>query len=130
MGSIVRALVVEDPDLSLDRWLNEGGVEVHRVSGAPDEAELIKLLALHNSQVVFKRSRTEVTRQVIEQTPGLLRVQLCCIGDDSVDKQACGDDGVLVFNDPVPSIRVVVKKHVSSCFKRKNPARLPGPGSQ
>jgi hypothetical protein len=44
MGSIVRALVVEDPDLWLDRWLNEVGVEVHRVSGAPDEAELINVI--------------------------------------------------------------------------------------
>jgi D-3-phosphoglycerate dehydrogenase len=109
MGSIVRALVVEDPDLSLDRWLNDAGVEVHRVSGAPDEAELIRLLALHNSQVLFKRSRTQVTRQVIEQTPGLLGVQLCCIGDDSVDKQACADNGVLVFNDPVSNGRSVVE---------------------
>ena len=82
MDSIVRELVVEDPDLSLARWLSDAGVAVHRVGGTPDAAALIN---------------------VIESPPGLLGVQLCCIGDDSVDKQACGDDGVLVFNEPAPA---------------------------
>jgi len=113
MGEITKALVVEGPDASLDAALIEAGVGVHRVPGAPSEAELIGLLQQTGAQVVFKRSRTMVTRAVIEASPRLLAVQLCCIGDDSVDKQACADHGVLVFNDPVSNARSVVELVVS-----------------
>ena len=36
-------------------------------------------------------------------------IQLCCIGDDSVDKQACADHGVMIFNDPVSNGRSVIE---------------------
>ena len=83
---------------------------VTRKSGdAPDEDELIELLQQTRAQAIFKRSRVPVTRKVVESCPDLLVVQLCCIGDDSVDKQACADHGVLVFNDPVSNGRSVVE---------------------
>ena len=40
---------------------------------------------------------------------GLIGIQLCCIGDDSVDKQACADHGIIVCNDPVSNGRSVVE---------------------
>ena len=110
MGAIQRALIVEDPNLELDPLLEELGVTVHRVTGtAPDEDELISLLQRHQSQALFKRSRVPVSRRVVESCPDLLVVQLCCIGDDSVDKVACAEHGVLVFNDPVSNGRSVVE---------------------
>jgi D-3-phosphoglycerate dehydrogenase / 2-oxoglutarate reductase len=110
IGPISRALVVENPHLSLDDHLRESGVEVRRLEGAaPDEAELIALLRETRAQALFKRSRVPVTRAVLEACPDLLQVQLCCIGDDSVDKKACADHGVLVFNDPVSNGRSVVE---------------------
>jgi D-3-phosphoglycerate dehydrogenase len=113
MGQLTRALVVEGPDSSLDDALREAGVTVRRVAGAPSEAELIELLHETGAQVIFKRSRTMVTRSVIEACPDLLAVLLCCIGDDSVDKQAAADHGVLVFNDPVSNARSVVELVIS-----------------
>jgi len=113
IGQITRALVVEGPDPSLDAALEKGGITVHRVGGSPSESELIELIHSTGSQVIFKRSRTMVTRAVIEACPTLLGIQLCCIGDDSVDKQACADHGVLVFNDPVSNARSVVELAVS-----------------
>ena len=109
-GPLERALVVENPHEILDQLLESQGMEVHRISGqAPDTDELISLLQKHRSQVLFKRSRVEVSRKVIESCPDLLVVQLCCIGDDSVDKQAAADHGVMVFNDPVSNGRSVVE---------------------
>lgn len=113
MGEITRALVVEGPDPSLDEALRDAGLEVRRVAGAPSEDELIALLHETGAQVIFKRSRTMVTRAVIEACPALLAVQLCCIGDDSVDKKAAADNGVLVFNDPVSNARSVVELVIS-----------------
>jgi len=110
LGPLDRALVVEEPDPSLDTKLEADGFSVHRVAGkAPAEAELIALLQQTGAQVLFKRSRVPVTRAVIESCPELLLVQLCCIGDDSVDKQACADHGVMVLNDPVSNGRSVVE---------------------
>jgi len=110
LGPIQRALVVENPHESLDALLDGIGMSVHRLSGdAPDEDRLIELLQQTRAQVVFKRSRVPVTRKVIESCPDLLAVQLCCIGDDSVDKQACADHGLVVFNDPISNGRSVVE---------------------
>ncbi len=111
MGRLDRALVVENPDSTLDEHLlAEGFTSVRRhPGGAPTEAELIELLRESGAHVLFKRSQVPVTRRVIEASPGLFAVQLCCIGDDSVDKQAAADHGVLVFNDPVSNGRSVVE---------------------
>lgn len=110
LGPIQRALVVEDPNQELDPLLEELGVTVHRVVGtAPDEDELIALLQANRSQALFKRSRVPVSRRVVESCPDLFVVQLCCIGDDSVDKAACAEHGVLVFNDPISNGRSVVE---------------------
>jgi D-3-phosphoglycerate dehydrogenase len=110
LGPIARALVVENPHTTLDAKLESLGMAVHRKSGAaPDEDELIELLQQTRAQVIFKRSRVPVSRRVVESCPDLLAVQLCCIGDDSVDKVACADHGVMVFNDPVSNGRSVVE---------------------
>lgn len=108
-GALTRALIVESPHRELDAALAAEGFEVVRVDRSPGEDELIALLREHRSQVLFKRSRVEVTRRVLEQAHDLVAVQLCSIGDDSVDKRAAADHGVLVFNDPVSNGRSVVE---------------------
>ncbi|TVQ90951.1 MAG: 3-phosphoglycerate dehydrogenase [Deltaproteobacteria bacterium] len=108
-GPFSRALVVENPHISLDAALARLGIEAVRVDAIPDDAALIDALRSTRAQVLFKRSRVEVTRAVLEACPDLHLVQLCCIGDDSVDKEACADHGVLVCNDPVSNGRSVVE---------------------
>lgn len=114
LGPIERALVVEHPALELDEHLKERGIEAHRMAHIPNEDELIEMINQTSAQVVFKRSKVEITRRVIESCPSLLAIQLCCIGDDSVDKQACADHGIMVFNDPVSNGRSVVELVVGS----------------
>ena len=104
-----RGLIVEAPHASLDAHLAEVGMSVTRLDRVPDEAALIKALRDSGAQVLFKRSRVPVTRAVVEACPDLFAVQLCCIGDDSVDKQATADHGIMVFNDPVSNGRSVVE---------------------
>ena len=121
MGPLERALVVENPDQSLDGMLVDAGMTVTRLSEAPGEDALIEAMQTTRAQVLFKRSRVPVTRAVVEACPDLFAVQLCCIGDDSVDKQACADHGVLVFNDPVSNGRSVVEMviaHLISLSRR------------
>ncbi len=108
-GRLKKALVVESPDVLLDELLAAEGIEVDRRREVPDEATLADWLREGGHDVLFKRSRVPVSREVIEAAPSLLAVQLCCIGDDSVDKRACADRGVMVFNDPVSNGRSVVE---------------------
>lgn len=108
-GPFRRALVVEHPDAVLDELLAADGIEPDRRVEVPDEQGLIAMLRDGGHALLFKRSRVPVTRAVLEACPRLFAVQLCCIGDDSVDKRACADHGVLVFNDPVSNGRSVVE---------------------
>ncbi len=108
-GRLRKALIVESPDGVLDTLLRAEGILVDRRDEVPDEATLGRWLAEGGHDVLFKRSRVPVTRGVVAAAPCLAVVQLCCIGDDSVDKQACADHGVLVFNDPVSNGRSVVE---------------------
>lgn len=108
-GRLRKALVVESPDAVLDPLLQAEGLLVDRRDEVPDEATLTRWLAEGGHDVLCKRSRVPVTRAVVAAAPALAVVQLCCIGDDSVDKQACADHGVLVFNDPVSNGRSVVE---------------------
>lgn len=114
LGPLERGLVVEHPAVELDEHLASQGIQAYRMAHIPNEDELIEMINQHQAQVVFKRSKVEVTRRVIESCPSLLAVQLCCIGDDSVDKQACADHGIMVFNDPVSNGRSVVELVVGS----------------
>lgn len=108
-GPLRKALVVEQPDIALDDLLIADGVEVDRRTEVPDADGLAHMLTRGGHQILFKRSRVPVTREVIESAQDLLAIQLCCIGDDSVDKRACADHGVMVFNDPVSNARSVVE---------------------
>ena len=92
-GAISKALIVENPARELDELLRTAGVEVHRLENTPDEDGLIAAVNALGVQAIFKRSKVGVSRRVIESCPSLLVVQLCCIGDDSVDKDACAEHG-------------------------------------
>lgn len=108
-GLLSRALIVENPHLELDRALSASGWSCTRLPDAPPPDRLIAALQESRAQVLFKRSRVIVDAELLDAAPDLLAVQLCCIGDDSVDLQACADRGVLVFNDPISNNRSVVE---------------------
>lgn len=108
-----KALIVESPHLSLDEHLREIGITPVREDHIPDEQALIDAMHRSGAQILFKRSRVPVTRAVIEACPELHAIQLCCIGDDSIDKVAAAEHGILVFNDPISNGRSVVELAVA-----------------
>lgn len=108
-GPLKRVLIVENPSSVIDDHLKAAGIEVLRLDYVPNEDELINEINVFEAQAVFKRSRVGISRKVIESCPLLMVIQLCCIGDDSVDKDACAEHGILVFNDPVSNGDSVVE---------------------
>jgi D-3-phosphoglycerate dehydrogenase / 2-oxoglutarate reductase len=113
-GPFQRALVLENPDPSLDGYLESMGIEVERIDDAPGEAQLAELLSRGKHDLIYKRSKVEITERVLAASDRLAAVMLCCIGDDSVDKQAAADRGVIVTNDPVSNGRSVAELAIGS----------------
>ncbi|MCP4869991.1 MAG: 3-phosphoglycerate dehydrogenase [Proteobacteria bacterium] len=108
-GPLSRALILESPDPVLDEGLREAGIEPIRIDTTPDQAGMVALCQEHRPHLLFKRSRLEVNAEILDAAPELFAVMLCCIGDDSVDKQACADRGVIVLNDPRSNGRSVAE---------------------
>lgn len=106
-----RALIIENPDPLLDESLRQQGIEPERLpeTATNDRAYVIERLREGQHDLLFKRSKFEVDEEVIQASENLAAVVLCCIGDDSVDKEACAREGVMVMNDPISNGRSVVE---------------------
>ena len=83
------------------------GFTVETASGALDEAALQKRIA--GVSVLGVRSKTPISRAVIEHAPELLAIGAFCIGVDRIDRAACSDRGIAVFNDPHSNSRSVAE---------------------
>lgn len=106
------ALLLEKVHRSADEELARHDVAVRRIDKGLSEAELIAALAeLPGSEpvVVGIRSKTRVTRAVIEATPRLLAIGAFCIGTDQIDLAFARGSGVGVFNAPFSSTRSVAE---------------------
>ena len=107
----VRALLLENPHENANAALEAAGLEVVRHTGAMDEDELIA--ALDGVQVLGIRSKTSVTRRVLEAAPDLLAIGTFAIGTNQVDLVAAAHQGVVVFNAPFSNTRSVVELAVA-----------------
>ena len=80
---------------------------VQKINGALSEAELIK--AVKGVHLVGIRSKTQITKNVIEAADKLLAVGCFCIGVNQVDLKAATEKGVAVFNAPHANTRSVAE---------------------
>jgi D-3-phosphoglycerate dehydrogenase len=103
----VKALLLENIHPEGVRLLTERGIEVETVKGALDEAELAARMP--GVQLLGIRSKTNVTRRVLEAAPDLLGVGAFCIGTNQIDLAAAAERGVAVFNAPFSNTRSVVE---------------------
>lgn len=95
-----KALILGHPDPSLDDYLRDQDIEPDRRQ-TRDTERVIEILEEGRHDLLYKRSSFEVDRRVLQASDNLAAIMLCCIGDDSVDKQACAEEGVLCMNDPI-----------------------------
>lgn len=118
-----KALILENPDPTLDEYLVEQGIEVERLpeTATMNRDYVLERLREGQHDLLFKRSRFEVDEEVVHASPNLAAVILCCIGDDSVDKLACARHGVLVLNDPISNGRSVAEMVIGEiiCLARR-----------
>lgn len=103
----MKVLLLENIHAEAIRLLEERGYEVETRAEALDEDDLIT--ALDSVSLLGIRSRTQVTRRVLEAHPELLAVGCFCIGTNQVDLQAATEHAVSVFNAPYSNTRSVVE---------------------
>ena len=62
---------------------------------------------LENARLVGLRSRTRLTREVLERAPRLIAIGCFCIGTNQVYLEAAEEFGIPVFNAPFSKTRSV-----------------------
>lgn len=86
---------------------SHGYGSVTKISGALDEEALIK--ALKDVHLLGIRSKTNVTRRVLEHAPKLQAIGAFCIGVNQIDLTAATQHGISVFNAPYSNTRSVAE---------------------
>ena len=103
----IKILLLENVHPDAFTRLSGDGFSVETVSRSLSEDELIdKLKDVH---VLGIRSKTQVTKKVIEAAEKLMVVSAFCIGTKQIDLEAAKENGVVVFNAPYSNTRSVVE---------------------
>jgi D-3-phosphoglycerate dehydrogenase / 2-oxoglutarate reductase len=103
----IKVVLVENVHPSGAAMLRDEGFAVEAMSGAPDEAKLLKLAA--EAHVLGIRSKSELTERVLAAAPRLLAVGAFCIGTNQIDLSFARKHGVPVFNSPFSNTRSVAE---------------------
>ncbi|WP_252974404.1 phosphoglycerate dehydrogenase [Janibacter melonis] len=103
----MKVLLLENIHECATAALTDAGFVVETRSGALDEAELIS--ALEGVEMLGIRSKTQVTREVLQARPELRAIGAFCIGTNQVDLDAAAAHGTVVFNAPFSNTRSVVE---------------------
>ena len=117
-----KALLLENIHPFAAQSLRDHGFEVETLKGALSEDELID--ALEGIDLLGIRSKTNVTRKVIDARPNLTAIGCFCIGTNQVDLDYAGKRGIAVFNAPYSNTRSVVELVICDiiCLMRRIPA--------
>ncbi|MEG2498493.1 MAG: phosphoglycerate dehydrogenase, partial [Brevundimonas sp.] len=103
----IKMLLLENIHPAAVERLEEAGYSVETLKGALDEDDLIE--AIKGVHVLGIRSKSTVSKRVLEHADRLMAVAAFCIGTNQIDLEACADKGVAVFNAPFSNTRSVVE---------------------
>jgi D-3-phosphoglycerate dehydrogenase len=103
----LKILLCENIHPQAKEFLVTNGFEVELITYAPDENELLDILP--NYDAVGIRSKTKMTKTVIQNNKHLLTIGCFCIGTNQVDLDAAKSSGIPVFNAPHSNTRSVAE---------------------
>lgn len=105
--SRIKVLLLENVHPVARQAFEDEGFNVEFVKGAMDEDELIE--KIKDVTILGIRSKTMVTRRVLENAPRLIAIGAFCIGTNQIDLKTATENGVAVFNAPYSNTRSVVE---------------------
>ncbi|TDX02299.1 phosphoglycerate dehydrogenase [Dinghuibacter silviterrae] len=104
----INILLLENiSERAANTFTNNGYAHVTRLSGALSEEELIK--QIKDVHLLGIRSKTKVSKAVLEAAPKLQAIGCFCIGVNQVDLKSATNHGVTVFNAPYSNTRSVAE---------------------
>jgi D-3-phosphoglycerate dehydrogenase len=103
----MKILLLENIHPLAKKNLEEYGFEVDLLTYSPAKEELIG--KLQNYDVVGIRSKTKMTKEILDEVPHLLAIGCFCIGTNQVDLEAAKELGICVFNAPHSNTRSVAE---------------------
>jgi D-3-phosphoglycerate dehydrogenase len=103
----IRILLLENIHPSAIASFKSEGFSVEIVSKSLDENELIE--KIKNVSILGIRSKTEITKKVLNNANRLMAIGAFCIGTNQIDLDECTKKGIIVFNAPYSNTRSVVE---------------------
>jgi D-3-phosphoglycerate dehydrogenase len=104
----IKILLLENISETAAGLLRDSGyTEIRRVNGALNEEQLID--EIRDVHLLGIRSKTQITKAVLENANKLRAIGCFCIGVNQVDLKAATQMGVAVFNAPYSNTRSVAE---------------------
>lgn len=103
----INVLLLENVHQDAVKIMKEEGYNVTTHPGAMDEDELSE--RIKDVSIIGIRSKTHLTKKVLENANRLIGVGAFCIGTNQIDLEECLKKGIAVFNAPYSNTRSVVE---------------------
>lgn len=104
----IKILFLENiSDVAVKRFKAAGYSNVKIINGALSEAELIS--AIKDVHLLGIRSKTQITKKILDAAAKLQAIGCFCIGVNQVDLNTATKNGVVVFNAPYSNTRSVAE---------------------
>jgi D-3-phosphoglycerate dehydrogenase len=103
----IKVLLLENIHQNAKTLLENEGYIVELLPAALDEEELCK--KIKGVSMIGIRSKTKITKKVLEHADELMAIGAFCIGTNQINLDACLEYGIPVFNAPYSNTRSVVE---------------------
>jgi len=103
----MKVLLIENIHTNAEKFFANENVEIKKFSKSISDNELIN--ELKGVQLLGIRSRTQISKEVLINSPDLLAIGAYCIGVNQIDLEAASLNGVAVFNAPYSNTRSVAE---------------------
>ena len=103
----IRILLLEGIHAAAGERFSQAGYSVESLTSAASEQQLLDVIP--EIHLLGIRSKTQVTKRVLDASARLLAIGCYCIGTDQVDLKMAASRGVPVFNAPFSSTRSVAE---------------------
>lgn len=103
----IKVLLLENIHPEAVMLFKEEGYTVETHSAAMEEDELME--RIKDVSILGIRSKTMLTKRVLEHANRLIGVGAYCIGTNQIDLNTCLEKGIVVFNAPFSNTRSVVE---------------------
>ncbi|KIW09382.1 uncharacterized protein PV09_00277 [Verruconis gallopava] len=115
----IKVLLLENVNKTGQDILREQGYQVEALKTSLKEDELIE--KIRDVHVIGIRSKTKLTKRVLESAKNLIVIGCFCIGTNQVDLKTAAQLGIAVFNSPFSNSRSVAEMTIAEiiCLARQ-----------